>query len=361
LKFSFRVDASYKIGSGHIIRCLNLAVALQELGHEVIFICRNLEGNMNSFLKAKGFKVFVLKKPINNDDDNDRTRTENWLEVPQKNDAIETYNHISEFKPDWMIIDHYAIDDEWIDHIRNNITNIAVIDDLFNRKISANLYINSGGQLLPLESEMINIIDCKYKLLGPKYTLLNESFRKARKFALFERKKRTKVENILVYMGGYDQSNSNLVALKSILKSKYSKANINIVSGFNKKQNKILKEFINFRENIKIHFQTKKMHRLISKADIAITSCGMITWEKACLGLPSLAITTAENQLQNAKFMNEIGAHKFIGNAKNISEDKILFELNSLGRKDLEKMSNLAADIIDGEGVRRIINHLINS
>ena len=40
-----RVDSSYKIGSGHLMRCLTLAEQLKDAGADISFICRELDGN----------------------------------------------------------------------------------------------------------------------------------------------------------------------------------------------------------------------------------------------------------------------------------------------------------------------------
>ena len=42
----FRVDASLQIGTGHVMRCLVLADALNDNGINVEFICRNHKGNL---------------------------------------------------------------------------------------------------------------------------------------------------------------------------------------------------------------------------------------------------------------------------------------------------------------------------
>ena len=57
MKIVIRTDASFKIGSGHIMRCINLALGLRKVGSDVIFFSRNLSGNMNSFILADNFGV----------------------------------------------------------------------------------------------------------------------------------------------------------------------------------------------------------------------------------------------------------------------------------------------------------------
>ena len=61
MKILFRTDASAKIGSGHVMRCLSLAVALKSKGHECIFICKDLKGNSIKKIKQNGFAVIKLK------------------------------------------------------------------------------------------------------------------------------------------------------------------------------------------------------------------------------------------------------------------------------------------------------------
>ena len=57
----FRCDASTKIGSGHIMRCITLGNKLKSIGCNVIFICRAYDGNLIE-LTRKQFKVLILEK-----------------------------------------------------------------------------------------------------------------------------------------------------------------------------------------------------------------------------------------------------------------------------------------------------------
>ena len=57
MRVVFRVDSSFQIGTGHVMRCLCLAYQLQKRGSEVWFICRNHAGNMIDKIRAMGFLV----------------------------------------------------------------------------------------------------------------------------------------------------------------------------------------------------------------------------------------------------------------------------------------------------------------
>jgi hypothetical protein len=57
---AFRADASLEIGSGHVMRCLTLAEALQAQGAECHFLCREHPGHLCEVIEARGFTVHRL-------------------------------------------------------------------------------------------------------------------------------------------------------------------------------------------------------------------------------------------------------------------------------------------------------------
>ena len=88
MKIVIRADASAHIGSGHVMRCLTLAGQLRKnQGAEVVFIMRELPGNLINLAEQEGFRVLVLPRAEENDT---LQGYERWLTVPVEQDAAET-------------------------------------------------------------------------------------------------------------------------------------------------------------------------------------------------------------------------------------------------------------------------------
>ena len=73
MNVAFRVDASDKIGTGSLMRCLTLAEALRNEGARVQFLCRQHPGNLIELLKLRSMPVTALPAPEKSNDisDND--------------------------------------------------------------------------------------------------------------------------------------------------------------------------------------------------------------------------------------------------------------------------------------------------
>ena len=150
----FRTDASFEIGSGHIIRCKNLARELENLGGEIFFITKDLKGNLINLLKEE-FKTYTISSNDKFDKKYKAERKnepyEKYIKSSQAEDASQTLKLIeSEFKKeiDWIIIDHYTLDDHWKKVIENSKSKLLknvkylIIDDLINRNLNADIILN---------------------------------------------------------------------------------------------------------------------------------------------------------------------------------------------------------------------------
>lgn len=133
---AIRVDASTEIGTGHVMRCLTIAEELKKHSVRVIFICRSLLGDWLSVLKDRDFETIILE-----------AGNESWN---CDRDASLTVEKLKSQKlsPDWLIIDHYQIGQDWQKTVRPAVKKIMVMDDLADRVhdcdllLDQNLYAN---------------------------------------------------------------------------------------------------------------------------------------------------------------------------------------------------------------------------
>jgi RimJ/RimL family protein N-acetyltransferase len=93
----------------------------------------------------------------------------------------------------------------------------------------------------------------------------------------------------------------------------------------------------------------------MARADIAIGTPGTSSWERCCLGLPSILFVVADNQRDNARSLERAGAARVVPPDSDVPNEisKILREL-SLQPDKLARMSRQAADVCDGDGAQRI-------
>jgi UDP-2,4-diacetamido-2,4,6-trideoxy-beta-L-altropyranose hydrolase len=299
MKVAFRVDASNTIGIGHVMRCLVLANELKQRDVGTLFICRDFGGNLVRYIKESGHEAILLKMPDElkgKEISNDPTHAK-WLGVDWEVDCDETVNSLRPYGTwDWLVVDHYSLDSRWENRLRADVPNIMVIDDLADRGHDCDILLDQSycGDNLGRYNDLVPS-GCK-SFVGVKYVMLRPEFIKARQIA---RNIRKYVNRIFINFGGADKPNATKIALEAVKKVVPSEVQIDVVVGMS---NHHLDEIINIcanAANIKLHKSCNNMAELMRKADLAIGCGGVTALERAYLGLPSLAISNAENQNQS--------------------------------------------------------------
>ena len=130
-----RVDASNEIGFGHVVRCLTLATELRCRDINCIFICRDLPGNLIERIKQEGFEYFLLPSFEKNNSPYDG----GW-----RTDAEQVLSYIKDIQPDWLVVDHYALDYQWEEYLSDTYRNLMVIDDLADRRHNCDLLLDQN-------------------------------------------------------------------------------------------------------------------------------------------------------------------------------------------------------------------------
>ncbi|HBR21702.1 MAG TPA: UDP-2,4-diacetamido-2,4,6-trideoxy-beta-L-altropyranose hydrolase [Nitrospiraceae bacterium] len=335
----FRVDASVNIGTGHVVRCLTLADELRSKGADVRFICREDNGNLIDFIKKKNYEVYPL--PAGIDSYKDLKLTEEILKEQDK-------------MPEVLIVDHYGIDVKWESPIRKVVKKIMVIDDLANRRHDCALLLDQNYSLNADRYKGLVPDNCA-KLLGPKYALLRPQFQKARE-NLQERN--GEVKRILVFFGGADPTNETCKALRAIKMLDRPDIATDVVIGSCNPHRAEIEAIASHMSNTFCHFDVENMAELMAHADLCLGASGSTTWERCCLGLPSIVMILADNQKDIAEELEKEGVIVNLGWHKKVKEEAIAEAILEL-IKNPEKAKAMSAkgmNTVDGYGAGKVID-----
>ncbi len=362
MKIAFRADASFDIGSGHVMRCLTLAQSLREKGAECRFICRDFPGNLEPLITRQGFQTYLLEPTAPNSattSEHDKASPyASWLGGEWELDAAQTIGMIGNNKPDWIVVDHYGIDHKWETRVRNHCEKIMVIDDLANRKHNCDLLLdqNLTDHIQDRYSSLLPE-GCAH-LLGPKYALLQHEYAHAHP--------RTPprlgpVTRILTYFGGSDQKNLTLCLIDAFIRLKRNDLFLDVIANPQSPHIASIRKTIGNRQNIVLHEHLPSLCDLMIKADLAFGASGATSWERCCLGLPSYVVTLADNQIPIAKALSREGFVEWIGDHSEVTADSFLAALSrAIDLQDtLTDWSSHCRTLVDGNGTHRVVSAMM--
>lgn len=371
--FLFRADANPNIGSGHVMRCLSLANALKATGVNSVFVSRHITENLTLLIKKSGHDT--LKIVTKNDVAPKISQGEygQWLGTTQETDAQDVINTLkaSEYRVgnfDLVICDHYALGDTWETLVSQTLdAPIAAIDDLSNRKHKSQWLIDTTFGKTTKDYDGLIPADCK-RHIGSEFALLRPEFLQHRSHSLAARDKafaeKLPVKNILISMGGMDKDNISQWALMAIKALKHHEFTVDVLLGAAAPHIDEVKAFakiLPFKAHI--HAGIKDVTPLLVNADICIGAAGSSTWERCCLGLPTINIVIANNQQTIARTLAEVGAILNAGTFQSIRNHIEGFNKNflipCLENLDLRQSISLSSrEICDGRGIERIVHSL---
>lgn len=344
----FRVDSSFDLGTGHIMRCLTLAEQLRKKNASVSFVSRALPGNIINIIKEKGYQVFELsiESDFNNTSFFDYYE-KNWLE-----DAKETLNIIKKniSTIDLLILDHYGIDCKWESVLYPEVNNLMVIDDLANREHKCDILLDQNFYL-GLENRYTSLVPEKCRLLlGPQYVLLREEF-----VALADSMKdrNGQINRILVFFGGTDPTNETEKTLRA-LSNFGAKFQLDVIVGATNPNKKNIQAFCEKHNNFHYFTQVSNISEFMNQADLAIGAGGTTTWERCFFGLPSITIIVADNQKEATESVSSVGATINLGVSSQVLESDVVEVINSL-LQDPEKMRRLSVksrDLVNAQFIK---------
>ena len=348
-----RADASIYIGSGHIMRCLVLANALREQGFQVAFASRPQQGDLIDYIRNKGFIVHELLQPDRWLKPSSNADYQAWLQVSWQQDAENLIECVAD--TDLLVVDHYGIGPKWEKKVKTQLKcKLFVIDDLV-RAHDADLLLDQTLMRDAREYQSSctanNILTgCEFALLAPQFSRYREDVLDISDFAA--------PPKILVTMGGTDQPNATLSVLKALEYHPHPRPEVTVLLSRKAPNYNRVKSYCDQQKSwIKHIIFAENMAELMLNNTLVIGAPGTTSWERACLGTPSIIIPLAENQKTISK--NLVKANATLCVDINEIPTKLLTTYYSLLKQWSEyRKANL--QICDGLGANRV-THKINT
>lgn len=352
---AFRVDASSQIGTGHFMRCLTLADALKQRGAQIRFVSRHMPVHLIDMLAAKGHEFKLLNSSSSEPVYNDLSHS-HWLGISQHADAEDTIQALSDQTWNWLVVDHYALDTRWESMLYQSVKNTLVIDDIADRThdcdvlLDQNFYTDKDVRYIGKVPERCQL------LLGPRYALLRDEFRRLREQV---KPRSGPVKRVLIFFGGVDAANYTERAIEALASIGCQDLHVDVVIGAQHPHREHI-ESACIDHAFVYYVQTNRMAELAAVADLAIGAGGSASWERCCLGLPALIVSLADNQIDIAKALDLFGACRYIGSLEmasaSVLRSAIIDLLNHQGH--LRALSEKSYSLVDGQGVDRLCQAL---
>ena len=363
----FRVDASLTIGTGHLVRCRNLARSFRGRGYDIIFVYRPHKDSIVEELLDQEFTSCQLPSlntyPVFLFESSDNIHG-HWLGCPETVDSqhfISLLRRLDITSFDYLVVDHYAIGKSWESLVKSSFpsTNIIAIDDLANREHSADYLVDANRPGFSCTNPYEHLVSktCRL-LLGPNYALSTPDYG----FLSDSTPVRRNLKRILVFFGGVDSDDWCSSALEALDCDLFRDLEIDVVLGKGAPHLSKVCDYVSHMNNACLHLSVPTLSSLIVRADLAIGAGGTTTWERACLGLPSLVFSVSSNQIDGASALETAGAGFHLkspspNNRIKIIRDAVLFLRNS--SSDLIRMSTNSKRLCDGKGLIRVLNAIL--
>jgi UDP-2,4-diacetamido-2,4,6-trideoxy-beta-L-altropyranose hydrolase len=358
LHVALRVDASATIGTGHLVRCLTLADALAARGARCTFICRYTPPALVDRVRAAGHGLRLLPgeaDPGFTPGPGDPPHAA-WLGQAWERDAADTAAALAPGGWDWLVVDHYALDRRWEQAVAPLAERLMVIDDLADRPHRCDLLLDQNLQRA-MDRRYVGLVPptCT-TLLGPRYALLRPEFAAARaaRAAAPPAPRR-----VFVFFGGADGGDMTSRALDALQDVEDIELDV-VIGSLHPKHAQVLARCA-AHPGWSCAVDVSDMAARMARAAVGLGAGGTTTWERCAVGLPSVVVSVAENQVEiaaacaQAKVQVDLGWGTAVSPAALRREVQALLESDALQRQ----LGATAAGCCDGQGAARVADRLV--
>ena len=334
----FRADAAPEMGGGHVQRCLALGEALVAVGWLSAFAFRGRTLETVPTLATSPCQLMLLE----------------GAEEQESSTLAARLPHGC----DLLVVDHYGRGSAFESECRKFASRILAIEDQPGRRHDCDILLDPTPGRRPADYRQLVPAGCTL-MLGAEYALLRRQFPRQRERVLSARSHDGKPKRIFVSLGMTDPRNLTAAVLQGIAESETG-LTVDLVIGSAAPHLTALRQLVDaLKLDVRMHVDSENIAELMGEADLAVGAAGSSSFERCCLGLPSLIVVAADNQRDIAAALIESGA------AETVSLDDLRGTVASALRRlcaDRQAriaMAEAAAKLCDGRGAARVADALL--
>ena len=333
MRIAIRADASSTLGLGHIKRCLSLAAALRQQGADVLFVCQESDIALGSLLEKEGVAYALI--PSSNAP---HSSMEDWRLVSK---ILKT------FQPQCIVVDHYGLDATWHE-MAAHATRAAIvaIDDMANRPLACDLLVDHN-HAESHEEKYRGVLKASVLILGgPRYALLAPSYAQSPRYTFS-----SEVRSIGISMGGTDAPNWNSLALAVCRQECGFTGEIEIATTSANPNLPELEHIVRQDPHLTLSVDLPDLTSFYARHDLQIGAGGGSTWERCCIGAPSVVVQVADNQ---RPVLEPLARHEILVWSEG-TRSAIASAIQSLllGPQKRQLLSENGKKWVDGKGCQR--------
>lgn len=331
-----RADAGVAIGTGHVMRCLALAQAWQDIGGRAVFAMAEMTSAMGARLAAESCQVVPIES-----------------QAGTSEDASQTIAIATEQKAEWIVVDGYHFTAEYQGVLKAAGFKLLFLDDYghasnYFADIVLNQNVSATEALYASRAPEVRL------LLGPRYCLLRREFSAwrdwKREVALLGRR-------VLVTMGGSDPENLSARVVDALSQVRLEDLETIVVMGGSSPHSEVLESADSLGKSISVRRDVTNIAELMAWADVAVSSAGTTCWELCLLALPALLTDVAENQTALAHQLARRKCAIYLGGPQDFSAGHLADRLEQLlmSAETRQDLSARCRELVDGRGSTRVV------
>ncbi len=334
INIAFLVNASFKLGTGNIVRCLNLAKHLNENSiFEKIFFFSTKNEFTQALITSSNFELKETPHDI-----------QELLKFVKKEINL---NQI-----EVLIIDIPNITESIIKKIQTCDLFVLILD-------------TSNIKLLNFFTVIINILpkiefanqNRNLFFQGIEYWILNPILLRKR----FDYKISREVKNILVSFGTTDPINLTKRFCLTV-KDHFKDFRFHVIVGPGFQDKEFFRNFCKERKNVYYYEDPEDIYELMSKVDIAFSAGGGTLFELVYIGVPTIILPNSPENLQLGNLLDNKGMALSISKILDFRDNELLEKLQFLiNNYEIRKNINeRCRNKFHGEGQIKIENIMID-